>query len=899
LEESSQRLTLGRHPTVELFCKHLERFFLCENMRASLLTLDVNFCRVVFLAWGIVCFFVVLVPSEAAGQNLPQATVVVTDENGVAVASARVLLETSAGAAMRCQTDLAGRCAFAGLAAGQYSLRVEKEGFYAAQQSVPIAPGATIEVAIAHQKEFREVVDVKESPPAIDPGQISSQESMTGLDVINLVYPTTNDYRNAINFIPGVVQDQAGQPHVAGAETYQTVTLLDGFNVTQPANGQLVARVSTDAFRSIQVQPAREPAEDGKGPGGVLGLNTGIGDDHYRFLATDFIPSAQDKHGIRFDQFLPRLTFSGPIEKRKVWFYDAFDGEYDNTIYVQLPVGQDNDHTLRVGNLFKVQTNVTSRNILTTSFLGNYLHDEYDGLSTLSPQLTNPKDRETVYVGSVKDQHYFAGGELLETGFAFDQYNVALTPYGTEPYIIQAANATLAASQAEGNFYLAEATHAKRWQGLINMFLPTRLFPEHQWLGRHDFKLGVDLDRIVYDAEFERQPITFLAPGEFLSAGETCLNAPLTAPFPCVRYSTFGAAPLHVQDDSEVSAYAEDRWSVTNRLLIEPGVRLDWDGIVRHAEAAPRLAGTYVLDNSATTKISAGIGLLYESTPIFLIARPYAGTRQDIFYEDNPACMTNPACSPEVMTMGPIATSFSADTSTLQAPRFLNWSLGLERKLPEAIYLKAEFMEKRGTRGFVYNEPNAADEGNFALENTRDDRYDALQIALRHNFRENYTIMGSYVRSKTRSNEVLDFNVDSPILSPQEAGVYPWDTPNRFLSWGYLPFFRLPLLHETALAYSMEARTGFAYSTVDDQQQLLSAPDQYRYPRYFSLNAQLEKRFHLFGYYLALRGGFDNITGRCDPYVVDSVLDAAHEAPTFSACMGRAFTSRIRLLEKK
>ena len=58
----------------------------------------------------------------------------------------------------------------------------------------------------------------------------------------------THDYRNALNFIPGVVQDNFGQIHVAGAQTYQTLTLLDGFNVTQPANGQLLVRVSTDAL---------------------------------------------------------------------------------------------------------------------------------------------------------------------------------------------------------------------------------------------------------------------------------------------------------------------------------------------------------------------------------------------------------------------------------------------------------------------------------------------------------------------------------------------------------------------------------------------------------------------------------------------------------------------------
>ncbi|HTW59467.1 MAG TPA: TonB-dependent receptor [Terriglobales bacterium] len=831
---------------------------------------------------------IVALTASAAAQT--PATITVADETGVAVPSARVFLTDASGNPTRCQTDFTGRCEFPALPQGRYQLRVEKEGFYAlVQQNAHLAPGATIEVTLTRLKEFREVVNVKESPPAIDPAQVAAQETITGLDVINIIYPTTNDYRNALNFIPGVVQDQSGQPHVAGAETYQTVTLLDGFNVTQPANGQLLLRISTDAFRSIQVEPAREPAEDGKGPGGVLNLNTGIGDDHFRFLATDFIPSVQDKHGLRFDQFLPRLTFSGPVEKGKVWFYNALDGEYDNTIYTELPVGQDNDHTLRIGNLSKVQTNLTSRNILTTSFLVNYLHDEYDGLSPLNPQLSTPKDVESAYAPSIKDQHYFKGGELLEAGFAFDQYNLQMTPYGDLPFFLNAGSSTVTATTG-GSYYLTDETHARRWQALSNLFLPS-----HQWHGRHDLKFGVDLDRISYDAEFNRQPISFLSGSNVLTSADECQTAPQNASFPCTRYSTFGPAPLHEQYNAEVSAYAEDRWSITNRLLLDPGVRLDWDEVVRHAEVAPRLAGTYVLDNSASTKISAGIGLLYESTPIFLIARPYAGTRQDTFYS-----MPSPTCTADcITTTGPIATSFAADTSTLQAPRFLNWSLGLEKKLPQAIYLKAEFMERRGTRGFVYNTPGSAPEGDFFLQNTRDDRYDAFQVDLRHNFRENYTIMGSYTRSRSRSNQVLDFNVDSPILSAQQPGVFPWDTPNRFLSWGYLPFFKLPILHQTELAYSAEARTGFPFSEVTDQQQLYGPADAYRFPRYFSLNLQLEKRFHFLGYYLALRGGFDNITGRCNPYVVDSVLDATHPSPTFSACEGRAFTSRIRLLERK
>jgi hypothetical protein len=331
-------------------------------------------------------------------------------------------------------------------------------------------------------------------------------------------------------------------------------------------------------------------------------------------------------------------------------------------------------------------------------------------------------------------------------------------------------------------------------------------------------------------------------------------------------------------------------------LLIEPGLRLDWDEIIRTSLISPRLAGTYVLGNSGNTKLSAGVGLTYDATPVFLIARPFAGIRQDTFYAVDPTCTSTSGC---VTTTGPIPTAFTVDPHTLRVPRFLNWSLALEKKLPAAIYLTAEFLQKRGHNEFVYDNPTGATGGDFLLQNTRADRYDAFQFTLRRNFRESYMLMGAYTRSRARSNQVLDFNVDNPILSPQQPGPYPWDTPNRFLSWGYLPFFKLPLLRQMEVVYSMEARTGFPFNETNEQQQLQGTPGSHRFPDYFSLNVQLEKRFHLFGYYFAVRGGFDNITAHNNPSFVNGTLDPLHPSPTFSGSPERAFTSRIRLLGRK
>jgi hypothetical protein len=824
----------------------------------------------------------------------------VTDENGLAVRAAVVLLSAAnQPRPLRCETDFAGHCVFTNLSTTTFQLRVGKQGFYTAVlPSVQPQATSAIDVTLSHLQEVRSVVNVSESPSPIDPAQVSSKEQVSGLDIIDIPYPATNDYRNVLNFIPGVMQDSSGQPHVAGAQTYQTLTLLDGFNVTQPANGLLLVRVSTDGFRSIEVEPSREPAEYGKASGGVIGLNTAIGDDHFRTIATNFIPSLQNKNGIALDQWTPRVTLSGPIRTRKMWFFDTIDGEYDNFIVTQLPSNADADHIWRAGNLAKVQTNLTSRNILTTSFLYNYLDDQHTGLSPLQPVSTTPTDVETVYVGTVKDQHYFSRGELLETGFNVSQYNLALTPLGTQPYF-------LTLDTAGGNYYLHSQTHARRWQALSNLYLP----PQYAH-GRHDIKLGIDLDRIDYDARFLRQPVSFW-PGQTVTtpngACPTNASGVPIAPSPCARYSVFFGGNYSITYNLETSAYVEDRWQLTNRFLLEPGLRLDWDEIVRHPLLSPRLAGTYILDNSGNTKLSAGAGLVYDATDLILIARPHAGERQDYFFNSTgqPTDLSGTA----IPTPAPVLSTFTVSRPNLQAPRFLNWSLALEKKLPASIFMKAEFLQRHGTHDFVYNTPNNLPGGNFILQNTRDDHYNAFQLTLRRSFRQRYTVMGAYTRSSTHSKQVLDFNVDAPILgrvlpgtstiaSPQTPGPLLWDAPNRFLSWGFLPFFRLPIIHDLDLAYSAEARTGFPFNVFTDQQLLFGPPGTHRFPTYFTLNVQLEKRFHLFGYYWALRGGFDDITGRSNPVVVNADVNSP-QFLTFSGYNRRAFTSRIRFLGKK
>jgi hypothetical protein len=469
---------------------------------------------------------------EHATQKL---TITVSDENGVGVRSARVQLQPPPPALpLRCETDFAGHCEFDSLPSGSYGLHVEKEGFYAA--SLPAAQAgvtANIDVTLSHQQYAHEVVNVVESPPAIDPAQISAKEEITGDEIIDIPYPSSHDYRNALTFIPGVTPDAFGQSHVAGAETYQTLLLLDGFNVTQPTNGQLVVRTSVDSFRSIVVTPSRDAAEFGKGSGGALSLNTRMGQDRFHFATTDFIPGLQDVKGIAFGQWTPIYTMSGPIRKGKSWFIDALDGEYDNNITKQLPSGSDTDHVWRVDNLAKVQSNLTARNIVTGSFLSNYYHDEYAGLSVLQHQPTTPTEVDTAYLGSLKDQYYFRGGALLESGFGVDQYSNNLTPQGDAPYLQGPLG-------AGGNYYLNERALARRVQGLANLYVAPK-----QWHGRHDIKTGFDLARLTYDAQFLRNPISFTQPGPLEPCPTNANGIPILPATNCALFGFLRRQLLH------------------------------------------------------------------------------------------------------------------------------------------------------------------------------------------------------------------------------------------------------------------------------------------------------------------------------------------------------------------
>jgi hypothetical protein len=813
----------------------------------------------------IIGLFLLCSAASARGQTLAfQAPVVLTvvDENGLPVSEAHVTVSEQGRSALQLQTDYAGRCSYSLYRDTSYQIRVQKPGFYEALEPQTDAHLASIEVVLAYVQVVRQEVSVVASPTGIDPERTSDKSVMNTPEIVNVPYPTSRDIRNLLPFNPGVVRDASGQLHVAGSETYATLDLLDGFDIRSPVSGELAARVSADAVRSTNVETTRYPVEFGRATGGVVALTTGMGNNRFRFNTTNFIPSFREVNGLRLDKFVPRFTFSGPLSRNRAWFFDGLEVEYDNIYIRELPEGADTDHLIRGSNLAKAQVNLTPANILSGGLLANDYHSPYDGISPLTPQRSTTKRDTIAWLPYVRDQLSFKNGALLDTGFGVLRFRDGYEPHGNSPY-------ELTPESAQGSYFENEVSHSQREEGTAALYLPPRY-----WAGRHDLKTGIELDHIGFDEDISRVPVNYLREDGTL-----------------LRQSVFPVLAPFTRHTLETGAYVQDRWLASPGLLVESGLRFDWDEIIRRPLLSPRVAIVYSPPGAeAKTKLSAGVGLYYEHTQLEYLTRALAGVRYDTYY----------AADGTTPVTGQLETIFETNQGSLTQTRAVNWSLGVERRLPGDVYVSANFLEKRISDGFVYANQSGPEalSGPYLLTNGRRDHYDSFEVDARRTFANGYTLFASYTRSSAQTNAALDYRPTVSVLGPQKSGPLPWDTPNRLVSWGWLPLLVPKFKKSWDFVYTMNWQSGFPFSSVNANHEVVGAPGSMRFPEYVSFSPGLEWRFHFRGAYFGLRGVIENATNSGNPAVVNNIVDSPAYG-TFSEFLGRAFTARIRLIGSK
>jgi hypothetical protein len=794
----------------------------------------------------------------------------VVDETGNPVAGARVFAEIAdspetPGAALAAGTsDVAGIYRFEIPAPGYYQLRVQREGFFLLTNKNTLLDSTPIEFHLTHLKELAESINVPYSPPVVDPEQTGEVKRLDGQAILNLPYAASQDYRRALPLMPGAIQDNSGQVHFNGGDVNETSYRLDGFDIANPASGGLTARLSVDTVQAVEWNSDRMQAEN-KGSAGTVEIRTEMGDDRWRFGATNPVPSIDTAGGLHINHWSPRLMTSGPIRKGKAWFHTALDPFYTANTVSSLPRGQNRTDSFTVSDLSRFQWNVSDWQTLTGSVLYDRDNSWRNGLSVLNPAETTINMRSALLVETIKDQ-FIVSGNLIEAGFANTRDYVRSSPLGAAAYLITPFGSS-------GNFFRDQTSRTTRQEGIVNAaFKPLR------GAGTHQIRLGFDIENSGLNQTIVRHDLSVVRADNSV-----------------VRTVEFEGAPSQSTGNLEVYTYAVDHWSPAPTLTFDLGLRTQWNRITGSSTPAPRLAVAWAPKRARGAKFSAGWGVYYDSVTLALLALGQDQVSLTTFYSPGGA---NPGA--------PVETLYVVNRLNLRTPRFTVASVSAESALPHNFFGRVDLISRQGSRGFAFEQVSVSPLLNeYVADNSQHASYRAAEFALRRTFRAKYQWYAGYTRSEAKSSSVVQYSIENPLLTPQAGGRQAWDAPNRFLMWGWAPvqkkwFPRLlqPIVGDTDFQLLCDYHTGFAFSATTEKGYLAGAPDSRRYPDFMSVNIALERRFHFHGYLWAWRGSLINALGRSNPNEVNADADSP-QFLLFARGQARAVNVRLRFLGKK
>jgi hypothetical protein len=431
-----------------------------------------------------------------------------------------------------------------------------------------------------------------------------------------------------------------------------------------------------------------------------------------------------------------------------------------------------------------------------------------------------------------------------------------LTPQGTQPFV-------LLINGTSGNYFQGLHQRGRRLQAVGNVIAAS-----HLWHGRHQFAAGLNVAGLGYSQ----------------SALRTEIRA-LRADGALVRQSSFAGLENLRLSNTQAGAYAQDTWSISKHFIFQVGLRTDWDRFTQSAMAEPRISGNVLPFGDDSAKFSLGWGIYNAPLNLSVIGQVLDQRQLDSFYDPTGT----------VVVLGPVTSRFVLPAGGLHQPRFTISSAAWQQRLAHNTLLSIELLARNGDHGFAFVDQQPAQPGGiFLLQDNRRDRYRAVTVSAHHVFSQSRELFAAYTRSVAHSNEVLNPALGSIFYAPQQPGPTAWDTPNRLLTWGWTPTH----IWGIQLSWFFEYRTGYPFSVVNLQQQLVDAPNSSRFPAYASLNLGIEKKFGYRGYLWAVRVEAVNILGRHNPDTVVNNIDAPNFG-SFAGGQGRAFTLRVRFAGRK
>jgi len=751
----------------------------------------------------------VLLPTFVLGQSPGPATgtvqgvVFTADADGgrSVVPAAKISLDGSSH--IEAQSTPEGKFVLRAIPAGAYTITAQASGM-AATLRIEVTAETVSEVELQMKLQAvtesttvsasAEPADTKE-PSGINTVQDSAIRNMPNID---------DQFQSLLPLIPGVVRGPNGLINMKGARTSQNGSLVNSADVTDPATGATAINIPIDVVSSVKVLSTPYDPEYGKFTGAVSNVETRAGDfNKFRVSAQNLLPRFRRIDGsiMGVAAFSPRITFSGPIAKDRVAFTQSFEYRYERDPVDSLPILQSWTRSENFNSYTQIDFNISPKQTATASFAIFPQRLDYYGLNTFTPQASTPDLNERGYQAYLQHRYVTDSGDLLTSQVSFRRFDADLVPNSDAPF-------ELLVETTEGDFFNHQNRDTTRteWQEIF------RSRPHH-FYGSHELDAGVDFAHSSYDGRQEFLPVEIVG-----VAGDP------------LEQIQFGPASTFSVDQSEIAWFVGDKWTVSNRLTFDLGLRFDRDSVTDSVNPAPRAGFILALTKDGKTILKGGAGFFYDRVPLDVPAFPDLPSRT--------ASTLNPLG--EVLS----STEYSnVISSGLRNPRSEVWNLEVDRRVTSDFLVRVAYQQRNTVHEFFLDPIAYGPTGNLSLSHHGSDFYKEFQITGRYRVHHS-TLNASYVRSRAYGdlNDFNQFFGNDPqaVIEPNQRGPLNFDAPNRILAWG-----EIAAPWKLTFAPVIDTHTGFPYSTINQYRDFVGPRNELQLPRFVSTDLQIWREIRL------------------------------------------------------
>jgi hypothetical protein len=727
-----------------------------------------------------------------------------------------------------------GKVVFRAVPPGSYKVTAQMPGLSAAQDVV-VAAGMVSEVALEMEvKPVTESTTVTVTAKTDD----SVAASTVGGSTVQTAPNITEHFDSLLPLVPGVVRGPDGLINMKGARSSQNGSLVNNADVTDPVTGQSAINLPIDVVSSVQVLSTPYDPVYSKFTGAVSNVETRTGNfNKFRASAQNLIPRLRDRDGsiVGLAAVTPRVTFTGPVVKDRVAFTQSLEYRYERTPINSLPPLQRDTRNETFDSYTQIDANLSQKQTATVSFSLFPQKLDYFGLNTFNPQPATPNLHVRGFQAGLQHRYITNSGSLLSSQLSFRKFNADVLPNSSAPY-------QLLVETTEGGFFNQQHRQSFRaeWQEIFQL-------PSRRFYGTHDLKAGLGFAHSSYDGYQQFDPVNIVG----------------VAGYPLERIE-FSPASTFSVDQNEAAWFAGDKWTISNHLLFDLGLRFDRDTTADSINAAPRAGFVFTLPGDGKTQLKGGVGMFYDRIPLNLPAFPH--------YPNRTVLQLNPAGQIQQST-----TYLNRITAPLRDPRSVAWNLELDRQITSNLLVRASYQERNTVHEFVLTPTVTGDTGVLALRNSGRQFYREFQVTGLHRIGRG-TLNASYIRSRAYGdlNDFNQFFGNDPqvVIRPNQRARLPFDAPNRFLVWGE---FRVPW--KLTVAPVFDVHTGFPYSVINQSREFVGPRNDRRFPRFASTDFQIlrQVRLPLPGkehHHARVGASVFNIFNRYDPRDVQNDIDS-------------------------